>query len=87
MMDVAKMSSKGQLTIPQDIRNKLNLKQGDKVVFVEEADGRVYMTNASLAAFRRFTAVMQGEAAPKGLSSEADVNNLVREIRSSKPQS
>ena len=83
-MDVAKLSSKGQLTIPQDVRNKLNLKQGDKVVFIEEADGRVYMTNASLAAFRKLTTSMQGEAAKQGLNSEADVNDLVREIRSSK---
>ena len=86
-MDVAKLSSKGQLTIPQDIRNKLNLKQGDKVVFIEEADGRVYMTNASLAAFRKLTTVMHGEGAKQGLRSEADVNDFAREIRSSKPRS
>ena len=85
-MDVAKLSSKGQLTIPQDIRNKLRLKQGDKVVFVEEPNGRVYLANASLVAFKELVASMKGEAADQGILTEADVNDLVRDIRSSQPR-
>ena len=81
-MDVAKLSSKGQLTIPQDIRTKLRLKQGDKVVFVEEPNGRVYLANASLVAFKELVASMQGEATAQGIFTEADVNDLVRDIRS-----
>ena len=45
-MDLAKVTSKGQVTIPIDIRKKLGLKNGDKVLFVEEA-GRIYMINSS----------------------------------------
>ena len=82
-MDVAKLSSKGQLTIPQDIRNKLRLKQGDKVVFVEEANGRVYLANASVIAFKELVASMQGQAAAQDILTEADVNDLVRDVRSS----
>jgi AbrB family looped-hinge helix DNA binding protein len=37
----AKMTSKGQITVPKDVRMKLNLKPGDRVRFVIEADGRV----------------------------------------------
>jgi len=33
------LSSKGQITVPQDIRNRLGLKKGDRVDFVIE-DGR-----------------------------------------------
>ena len=40
-MSEAKMTSKGQITVPKDIRLKLNLKPGDRVRFVFEADGRV----------------------------------------------
>jgi len=29
-MELARISSKGQITIPVDIRKKLNLKEGDK---------------------------------------------------------
>ena len=40
-MSEAKMTTKGQITVPKDIRLKLNLKPGDRVRFVLEADGRV----------------------------------------------
>ena len=35
------MTSKGQITVPKDVRLRLNLKPGDRVRFVVEADGRV----------------------------------------------
>jgi len=33
------MTSKGQLTVPREVREKLDLKSGDRVEFVEQADG------------------------------------------------
>ena len=48
-MELAKITSKGQITIPVDIRRKLGVKEGDKVLFVEEA-GKVYILNASVVA-------------------------------------
>ena len=50
-MELAKVTSKGQVTIPIDIRKKLGIKNGDMVLFVEEA-GRIYMMNASMDALR-----------------------------------
>lgn len=50
-MELAKVTSKGQVTIPIDIRKKLGIKNGDKVLFVEEA-GRIYIMNASMDALR-----------------------------------
>ena len=41
-MELAKVTSKGQITIPIEIRKKLGIKNGDKILFVEES-GRVYM--------------------------------------------
>jgi AbrB family looped-hinge helix DNA binding protein len=35
------MTSKGQITVPKEIRTKLGLKAGDRVRFVVEADGKV----------------------------------------------
>ena len=35
-MEIAKVSSKGQITIPVSVRNKLKLKTGDKIVIFEE---------------------------------------------------
>jgi antitoxin PrlF len=35
------ISSKGQVTVPQEIRKRLGLEPGDRVEFVEEADRTV----------------------------------------------
>jgi AbrB family looped-hinge helix DNA binding protein len=40
-MEVAKVTSKGQITIPRDIRIKMDLKKGDKIVIFEE-NGRCF---------------------------------------------
>jgi AbrB family looped-hinge helix DNA binding protein len=37
MSSQATLSSKGQITIPQEVREQLGLKTGDKVEFVAEA--------------------------------------------------
>lgn len=37
----AKVTSKGQITLPSKLRQRLNVSPGDSVVFVEEPDGRV----------------------------------------------
>ena len=83
VMDIAKLTSKGQLTVPRDIREKLRLKMGDKVLFIED-NGRVYILNSSLSALHDLTKTMQGEADKQGLLSEADVNVLVRDVRRSR---
>ena len=33
-MELAKVTSKGQITIPIEIRKKLGIKNGDKILFV-----------------------------------------------------
>ena len=50
-MELARMTSKGQLTIPLAIRRKIGLDTGDQVLFYEK-DGRIIIaasTPASLA--------------------------------------
>ena len=36
-MELAKVTSKGQVTIPIEIRKKLGIKNGDKELFIEES--------------------------------------------------
>jgi AbrB family looped-hinge helix DNA binding protein len=45
-MSEAKMTSKGQITLPKDVRLKLGLRQGDRVRFIIEDDGRVRLLPA-----------------------------------------
>lgn len=45
-MSEAKMTSKGQITLPKEIRLKLKLQQGDRVRFIVEDDGSVRLVPA-----------------------------------------
>lgn len=49
-MELAKVTTKGQITIPIEVRRKLGVKSGDKILFVEEA-GKIYIANAAKNAF------------------------------------
>lgn len=79
-MEVAKITSKGQITIPIDIRKKLNLKDGDKVIFIEDGD-RIIFANAAKIAFLNIQKAFEGEAERLGLKNEQDVVDMVDEIR------
>ena len=47
-MAIATLTSKGQTTIPKEIRDLLGLAPGDKLDFVVESDGRVVLRPATL---------------------------------------
>ena len=79
-MEVAKISSKGQITIPISVRQKLRLKNGDKIV-IQEENGRFYFDNAALVAFTRVEAAFEGAAEEAGFSSEEALQDYMKEIR------
>jgi len=79
-MEMAKITSKGQITLPVYIRRKLGVKKGDKILFVEDA-GKIYLLNSSMEALREAQIAFAGEADRLGLKSEDDVVNLVKDIR------
>ena len=79
-MEVARITSRGQITIPIDVRKKLGVKEGDKVIFMED-DNKIFLTNAAKLAFAKMRAAFAGEAERLGLKDESDVVALVDEIR------
>lgn len=79
-MELAKLTSKGQITIPIEIRKKLGIKAGSKVLFLEE-NGRIYLTNSSMEALREAQAAFAGEAEQAGLTNEDDVIAMMKEFR------
>lgn len=47
-MNLAKISERGRLTLPKEIRESLQLKQGDKILFYENKKGEIVIINASV---------------------------------------
>ena len=47
-MSVSTVTSKGQTTIPKDIRKRLKLHAGDKIDFIVESEGRVVIEPATV---------------------------------------
>lgn len=79
-MELAKITSKGQITIPIAIRKRLGLKDGDKILFVEK-ENRIEIMNATLEAFQEAQAAFAGVAQRVGIRNEDDVVALVKEVR------
>jgi AbrB family looped-hinge helix DNA binding protein len=80
IMELAKITTRGQITIPVEIRKKLGVKDGDKVIFFEE-NGRIIMENATMIALKNAQDAFAGEAERLGLKTEQDVVDLVKEVR------
>ena len=79
-IDNAKVMSKGQITIPKDIREILGISCGDRVTFVVE-NGSVRLINSAVYAMQMLQSQMSGEAENTGLTSERAIVDLVKEVR------
>ena len=79
-MELAKITARGQITIPLEIRRKLGVKDGDKVVFLEQ-DGRIIMENSVMLALKDVQDAFRGEAERLSLKTEQDVVAMVKEVR------
>lgn len=72
------ISSKGQLTVPQEIRLRLGLKAGDRVEFVVEGGNTIIRrARAAENPFEAYAGVLAG-AFPKGVR---EINAWVDELR------
>jgi len=82
-MELAKLTSKGQITIPRDVREKLRLKTGDKVLFFEEND-RYFLQNSNSIVLADFQKSMEGAAKEAGFNNPDDVTKYIKDLRKSK---
>ena len=83
-MNLAKISANGQITVPVEIRRRLGLKPGDKILFLQNQDGEIVLSNASAAAVRKALIAFSGAAEVLGVSGEDDIQALVDEVRHGK---
>jgi AbrB family looped-hinge helix DNA binding protein len=79
-VELAKITTKGQVTIPIAVRKRLGVKTGDKLMFVYKPDG-VILINPTMTALEKIGREFEGEAERLGLESEDDVVAMIKEIR------
>ena len=82
-MELAKVTSKGQITIPRDVRVKMNLKTGDKILFFEK-NGKFFLQNLNSIVLTDFQKSMKGAAKQAGFNDADDVVNYIKKLRRSK---
>ncbi len=79
-VDNAKVMSKGQVTIPKDVRKVLGIETGDRISFIVEGN-IVRIVNSAVYAMQMLQQEMKDEAEKAGLTTEDDVMAMVKEIR------
>ena len=82
-MELATVTSKGQITIPVSIRRELNLKEGSKVLFINNGKDIVIQNSVALA-LERAQGQFADEAAALGLKTDDDVVQMIKEFRAAR---
>ncbi len=80
LVNDARVMSKGQVTIPKNIRMALGISTGDRVTFIFE-NGTVKVVNSAVYAMQKFQEQMRGEAEKAGFTSEEDVADWITASR------
>lgn len=80
IVEGAKVMSKGQITLPKDIREKLGVGTGDRLVLIWD-DGQVVLMNAAVFALKKVQDAMRGAAEEAGFDSESDLEAYISEMR------
>jgi AbrB family looped-hinge helix DNA binding protein len=76
----AKVSSKGQVVIPQKLREKLGLQAGDEVEFQVLDDKTVLAQKVEPSEFERLSIKMRADMRAAGITP-ADVRRAIKEVR------
>lgn len=80
-MKSSTVSSKGQVTIPQEIRIRMGLKEGDRVEFVIDHGKTVIRpTRSAENPFRRYL------GAYPAFKSRKEINDWISEMRDEEPE-
>ena len=78
-IEMGTVSSRGQICIPNDIREDLGLKEGSKVLFVLTDDSLI-MKKVNMQSFEELTRPLR-EAAKKAGMKEEDVSDMIHRFR------
>ena len=73
-MAKTKLTSKGQITVPKDVRERLGLRPGDEIEFVEENGSFVVRRHVDARAFEKWRGFLKDLAGRRA-------DDLVEEMR------
>ena len=79
-MESAKVTAKGQVTIPKSIREFLEIKEGSKILFIQKGND-VIIKNSAMIALENIQKEFDGEAKRLGLETEDDVVEMIKKYR------
>ncbi|MCL1998661.1 MAG: AbrB/MazE/SpoVT family DNA-binding domain-containing protein [Turicibacter sp.] len=79
-MESATIHDNGKITLPLEMRQKLNLKDGDKIDFVEQ-DGEYKIVDPIDIAIKEIQDSLAGIAEEYGWKTEEDVIEFCRQFR------
>jgi AbrB family looped-hinge helix DNA binding protein len=86
-LEVTKLSSKGQVVLPQAIRQKLHLEEGEKFVVIGERDTiilkKIERPDFAFERARKLLKQSREWAKKVGLKQK-DIDQAIREVRSKK---
>ncbi len=84
-LSTTKMSSRGQVVIPEEIRNQLNLKEGSRFVVFRHEDTVILkiISEPSKEEFRKMLSDVRAEVKKVGIK-KSEVASAIRKVRSTK---
>ena len=82
IIEMGTVSSRGQISIPSDIRRELGLKEGEKLLFLLEND-TLLVKKVSKKTFFEITKPLKEAAKEVGMK-ERDVPNMIHRFREKK---
>ena len=82
IIEMGTISSRGQICIPSEMREEMDLKEGTKVVFVLQKDF-LLIKKVSMQTFAEITKPLKEEVKKSGLK-ESDVNAIIHRFRKAK---
>lgn len=81
VIGMAKITAKGQITLPAAVRDAVEVRNGDDILFIRDNDGRIRVSSSELEAILRTQLALEGAADEAGISSEDDLLQLISQVR------
>lgn len=84
VIGMAKITAKGQITLPAAVRDAVEVRNGDDILFIRDNDGRIRVSSSELEAILRTQLALEGAADEAGIFSEDDLLQLISQVRKEK---